>query len=294
MKTKIIITSFKEPKTIGRAIESALNQTYKGQYEIIVSAPDKETLDIARIYSKKFPSKVRIFQDPGKGKPTAVNITVSKAKGEILVLTDGDVFMSNNALEVFSKKLIDDRIGAASARVISIDSKEKMFGFWALLLTETFHHLRLKKKSNELLICSGYLYTLRKKLFKSIPIDTLADDAFISYSVYSEGYKTVYAPEATVYVRYPSNLPDWIKQKKRTAGRYYQLQNRFTLSKTKDFIYEMQAVLSILREIKTPKRILWFMYLIVMRLYIWFRIFFDTQLWNRSFNKTWQRVESTK
>ena len=49
----IVITSFKEPKTIGKAIESFISQKLPLEYELIVAAPDKETLDVARSYSKK-------------------------------------------------------------------------------------------------------------------------------------------------------------------------------------------------------------------------------------------------
>ena len=62
----IIITSYKEPKTIGRAIESFINQNIK-DYELLVLAPDKETLDAAKKYSKS--KKVKIIKDQGKGKP---------------------------------------------------------------------------------------------------------------------------------------------------------------------------------------------------------------------------------
>ena len=41
----IIITSFHEPRTIGKAIESFINQDIREKYELIVAAPDKETLD---------------------------------------------------------------------------------------------------------------------------------------------------------------------------------------------------------------------------------------------------------
>ena len=44
----IVITSFREPKTIGKAIESYLDQAIPEDYEIIVAAPDKETLDVVK------------------------------------------------------------------------------------------------------------------------------------------------------------------------------------------------------------------------------------------------------
>ena len=46
----IIITAFKEPKTIGKAIGSILEQNIKEKYELIVACPDEETKNIALSY----------------------------------------------------------------------------------------------------------------------------------------------------------------------------------------------------------------------------------------------------
>ena len=69
----IAITSFKEPKTIGRTIESIINQRINEKYELVVAAPDDETLNAARKYKE-----VSIFKDPGKGKSFALNLLFKK------------------------------------------------------------------------------------------------------------------------------------------------------------------------------------------------------------------------
>jgi len=48
----VIITAFKEPKTIGKAIESIAEQKIS-KNEILVVAPDKETLDAAKKNEKE-------------------------------------------------------------------------------------------------------------------------------------------------------------------------------------------------------------------------------------------------
>ena len=49
----VIITSFKEPKTIGRAIEGFLQQDLKRKkFELIVSSPDRETQEVVKKYQK--------------------------------------------------------------------------------------------------------------------------------------------------------------------------------------------------------------------------------------------------
>lgn len=289
----VIITSFKEPATIGRAIQAFLNQKPKNEkYEIIVVAPDNETIAVAKKYKKQ---GVKTIKDPGKGKPTALNLAFKQAKGEILILSDGDVYASGNAIQELTKHFKDEKVGGAAARVVSINNESAMFGFWASLLSHGFHYSRQQdSKSGKNVLCSGYLYAIRKKIAPKLPPEILADDAFVSLSINKQGYKTVYEPKAEVYVKYPDNLPDWIKQKKRTAARFYQLNKFFKISKLDSFAEEMFSGARALRIVNTPKEMIWFLLLIPMRFYLWFRVFFDIRLWKRAFAKTWQRVPSTK
>ena len=89
----VVITAFREEKTIGRAIEALLPQIDFSKGELWVVAPDEATLKVAKNYPQ-----VKTLKDEGKGKPAALNLAVSKAKGEILVLTDGDVRLGKEAL----------------------------------------------------------------------------------------------------------------------------------------------------------------------------------------------------
>ena len=287
----IIITSFKEPKTIGRAIEAFLEQKLSN-YELIVVAPDKETLDVARMYSKKN-KKVKWIKDPGKGKPVALNTAMKKARGEILVLTDGDAKVGKGSVNALINKF-DEKVGGVSGKVASINKRDEMYGFWAYILTEGFHYLREREqKLGKKMVGTGYLYAIKKSLVGLLPVDVLADDAFISQQIYSHNYIISYSPEAKVYVKYPDNLIDWIRQKKRTAGRLYQFSNK-SRNKIESMFEEGIAGIKTLHLIHSIKELFWFIGLIVMRLYIWFRVFFDFRLWRRSFGKVWERVESTK
>ncbi len=288
----IVITSFKEPHIIGRAIEAAMRQSIKEKSEIIVVAPDKETLDVAKQYAKK-DKRVHVLKDPGKGKPTALNLIFTKARGEILVLSDGDVYMGENAVASLLSHMKDKSIGAATGRVISTNKAISMVNYWAYLGAETFHRMRLSQmKRNENVLCTGYLYAVRKNLVRSMPANTLADDAFITESIWKHGKRTVYEPKAHVYVHYPSTLIDWIKQKKRTAGRFYQSTGK--TSKLHALANELRVGVSSLRLVQNPIHLFWLMGLMVMRAYLWVRIMFDRRLWRRSFNKAWERVESSK
>jgi len=288
----IIITSFKEPKTIGRAIEAFLEQKLKN-YELIVVAPDNETLNVAKKYAINN-KEVKWIKDPGKGKPVALNTVMKKARGKILVLTDGDVKVGNGSVNALIEKFNNEKVGGVSGKVESINKKDEIYGFWAYILTEGFHKLREREQRlGKKMVGTGYLYAIKKSLIGKLPKDVLADDAFISQQIYSHNHIMLYSPEAKVYVKYPDNLIDWIRQKKRTAGRLYQFSNK-NKNKIESMFEEAIAGIKTLLLIHSIKELFWFMGLIVMRLYIWFRVFFDFRLWKRSFGKVWERVESTK
>ncbi len=287
------ITAFKEPKTIGKAIESFLANKMK-DYEIIVSAPDKETLAVVKKHAKNN-SRIKAIKDKGKGKPSALNNLLGRMNGEIVILSDGDVYVSNNSVKSLISHFRNKKVGCVTGRPVSVNDKKNIFGFWAYLLTESFHIERLNKiRKNKNIICSGYLYAFRKNLYQKIPEDVLADDAFNSFQIEKKNYKIDYEPKAKVYVKYPNNLPDWIRQKKRTAGRLYQLKNRFGLRLEKSFIEEFLAGIGAFRLVNSLIELVWLIMLIIMRAYIWARVLLDFRLWKRKFEKVWERVESTK
>jgi len=289
----IIITAYKEEKTIGKAIESFLDNNLKEKYEILVFAPDKPTLDIVKSYSKKYP-QIKAIKDNGKGKPSALNQAFKIAKGDILILSDGDVYVSENAVESLLKEFNNLKIGAVSGHPVSINDKKNKLGYWSHLLT-WIADLRRKKalKIHKKFYCSGYLYAIRKNLVKKIPENTLSDDGIISYMIHEKGYNISYSSDSKVYVKYPDNLKDWIKQKKRSAGGYNQIKE-WTKKEMRSFSKESLGIFQVLQYPENLIEFWWTFELILIRLYLWFLIFIDINLKKKDFEKIWVRIESTK
>ncbi len=291
----IVITGYNEPKTIGKAIEQILKNKIKEDYELIIVAPDKETLDAARIYLKKT-KRIKILRDEGKGKPAALNQVFKKAKGEIIIMTDADVHISSKAIPYILGIFKDKNVGAVTGRPRSLSPKNKMLGFWSHLLTDVAHDIRHKRiNEGKMIVCSGYLYAIRKGIIKGVPDEALSEDAVISHLIYDKGYKILYAPEAEVYVKYPTNFSDWIKQKKRSAGGYNQLS---LMAKSKErmrsFGKETAGIFQVIRYPRSIKEFFYTFSLIFARIYLWLLIFWDINIKKQTLKKIWVRVESTK
>jgi poly-beta-1,6-N-acetyl-D-glucosamine synthase len=288
----IIITSYQEPGTIGSAINAILKNNLKN-YEILVTAPDEETLNVAREFSIKN-KNIKIIQDKGNGKPAALNLAVSKSKGDILILTDGDVYVGEDSLNYLLQPFENPQIGAVSGNPVSLDSKKNMFGFWAKVLSSIANERRKKALNlKKRFFCSGYLFAIRKNLFPNLPEDLLSEDGFISHEVYKKNYKNAYSELSKVFIKYPNNFKDWIIQKKRSAGGYNQIR-KLTKTEIRSFKKESSGAFGLFKYVSNLREFFWLFALFFSRIYLWFLIYKDINLKQKDYREIWKRVESTK
>ncbi|KHO55489.1 MAG: heptosyltransferase II [archaeon GW2011_AR19] len=291
-KITLLITAFKEPKTIIKAVEGALAQKTSRKYEIVVSAPDNETLDAIKKHKN-----LKIFKDPGKGKSYALNLIFEKLKTDILILTDGDVFISDNVVENFANLFLDSEIGCATGRPIPIENKKTKYGFWANFLFDSAHRLRKKAfQQNKFLECSGYLFAFRKEFIRKIPLD-VAEDTLIPYLFWQKGYKIGYSENSRVYVKNVDNFRDWINQKIRTSKAHetlYKYVDIKTTPRIKTFKTEAKGFFSLFSYPENFQQFWWSSLLALSRFYMWMKVFYDTKFKKKHYQDAWKRVESAK
>ena len=324
----IIVTTKKEPLTLALALDGLEKELISNDHlddsEILIVGPDKETENTVRRFREKY-KNISYLKDEGRGKPAALNLAFNWLKNKypvksdnIIVLTDGDVYIKDQSLkyllEPFSaeggsasggknQKVLcqpaltgQNRVGAVTGHPISPNNRDNIFGYWSHFLTEAAHQMRLHRKNFP---CSGYLYAIRQNLIDSIPENSLSDDAVITEIVKNNKYQVVYAPESIVAVKYPDNFKDWLLQKKRSLGGYSQCikigERRLKINRLRNFVQEAMGGFKLF--ISYPRNIReywWTIMLFLSRIYLWFLILIDIKLRKKSFQKIWQRIESTK
>lgn len=294
----IVITSFNEPESIKKAVKAILDNKIKEKYELIVVAPDKSTEKIVSEFKKRN-KQIKYFKDPGKGKAFALNLVFKVLKGRIWIFSDGDVYVGNNSINEILELFKDEKVGCVCGRPMAVNSKDKMVDYFSnLLLDAGAHKIRQEfVKKNKFIECTGYLFSIRKNLIKEIPHLDVAEDSIIPYLVWKKGYKISYSPEAKVYVKYPSNLRDFIRQRKRAGvGSHSKLKKYYEdFPKMKSFANEIKnGLLWVFEYPKNYKEFIWTFVLFPIRLYIWFIYYFEVFLKGKSYGDGWERIESTK
>ncbi|MBI2448950.1 glycosyltransferase [Candidatus Pacearchaeota archaeon] len=295
----IIITSYKEPKSTVRAVNAFLKQDIKEDFKIVVVDPFPEVEAYLKENIKD--GRVKFFLDPEEGKGYALNILFnelySKNINDIFILTDGDVYVSDNAVSEIMKKFEDKEVGCVTGKPVPIDTRQIKYGFWSHVvfagIDKTRRRLSNEKKFFE---CSGYLFAIRNGVITDFPLET-SEDSIIPYLFWKKGYKISYSDNAEVYVKNPDNWKDWINQKVRNIKAHENL-NKIApgLPRTKSFFNEIKEggffALTLPRSIK---EVFWLMQLYFARLYIYFKAFYELKK-KKTYSDGWreQEIASTK
>lgn len=218
MKVTIIITVYNEEKYIEKCLNSLKKQTFNNWEIIIVDDGSKDNTKNL-IKKLKFKNLKYLYQKH-LGLATARNLGAKKAKGEILVFLDGDMFFSKNFLKILIEPILKHKTkGTYSTQEYVANWEDNI---WARCWN---YNWRLPGKKR---VDPGrkdqakeFRAILRKEFYKVKGLDSVGyTDAWTLPA------KLGYNPTATkaLYYHYnPATLKDVFLQAKWAAVRKYKL-----------------------------------------------------------------------
>lgn len=286
------IPTYNEEKVIAKAINSALRQISKKDEVIAVASgcTDNTVSEIKKVMKKDKRVKL-ITEMERKGKSSALNLIIRKARGDIIVQTDGDVIIGKGAIGYLVKHFSDPKIGGVSGNPVPIIPENNLFYEWTLMSYRKIGELREKQtREGNFWHLSGYLLAFRKSALKEVPFAKGAVDAWMGKIIKDNGYKLVYEPRAKVLVKCPTTIKDFVNQKARVRAGYYFVSKSGEMprkAKSEIFYFPLEII-------KLPLR-RWFPFFFsaVIYAYAWIKgwIFFKK---NSSLQDIWKRVGTTK
>ena len=285
----IIIPTYNEEKSIVKAIKSILCQISKKDEIIVVASgcSDNTIPNIKKIKDKRIKL---IIEKERKGKASALNLGIKKAKSDVIIQTDGDVEVSKKAINLLIKHFKDENVGAVSGNPIPLIPKNNLFYDWTMMSYQKIREIRENeiKSGNFNVHLSGYLLAFRKKALKKIPFKKGAVDAEMGRIIKKKGYKLTYEPNAWVYVKAPLNIRDFINQKARVRAGYASMDSGQPRTMRSEIFYLPREIL------KVPiGRLHKFLFSGIIYTYTWFKGKWLTYS-NKSLNEVWKTPKSTK
>jgi glycosyltransferase involved in cell wall biosynthesis len=118
MKFSFIATVFNEEKNIGSFLDSLLNQTKKPDEIVIVDGGSKDkTYEILKNYSRKN-KLIKVYQEKGSNIARGRNVAISKAKGEVILVSDAGCILDKDWIKDTLKYFPKEDIVAGSYKGI--------------------------------------------------------------------------------------------------------------------------------------------------------------------------------
>lgn len=219
------IMAFNEEKNIGVLLRSLLkHRSEKTRIEeiiVISSGSTDMTNHIVKKSAKKDKRIKLIIEHKRKGKASAVNIFIAKAKKNILVLISADVAVEKATLDNLVAPLKNHAVGITGAHPVPVNDPHTFMGFAAHLLWQLHHEVSLKTPK------MGEMIAFRK-IFKRIPTVSAVDEATIEPLIRGQGYKAIYVPNAIVYNKGPETVREFIARRRHIYFGHIVTKNEYS------------------------------------------------------------------
>lgn len=292
IKCSIGICVYNEEKNLTRLLNSILAQRLEtvkiDEVIIILSGCTDKTPKIAKSYSLKDKRFKLLYQKKREGKSSAVNLFISKAKNEILMLAGGDLFLPPKTVEKLISKFKNTEIGMTGGHPVPLNNISNGFTGFAVNMTWGLHH-RIALKNPKM----GEVIAFRK-IFKRIPHTHCADEASIEPLIIGQGYEIKYVSDAIIFNKGPDNLKEYLTQRKRNHVLHLVIkyEQGYKVSTLNGYTI-IRALLSYLKDNFGLKFFFFSLLVISLEVYTRFLAWWDYRAKKRKYT-VWQIIESTK
>jgi len=220
----ILMPVHNEEKYVEDKIKSLLNIDYPANRVEVLIGSDGSTDRTEEIVKKYVDGMIKLCsREERKGKPSMLNLLASRAKGEILVLTDVRQELDKDSLKELVGNFYDERVGSVSTELLFEDENNKTgngIGFYWKY--EKFIR-NCESRLGSMLGATGAMYAIRRRLFSELPKDIILDDMYIPLKIVERGYRAVFDAEAKIYDRVSKDSNHEFLRKARTHAGNFQV-----------------------------------------------------------------------
>ncbi len=225
----VLMPVHNEEKVLRKKIQLLLASDYPaagGLFEIIIGsdASDDGTDEIINEFARADDRIIFFRAEERTGKSGMLNILASKAKGEILIITDANVMPSVQTVRLLAEGFPEPETGLCDASVTPSDSDGEGITF-----QENFYsrfESGLKRAEGEawgtMTGPYGGFYAVRRSIFPVLPRNLLVDDLYVGLTVLKNGFSAFNIPEATVTEDTSPGISGQFRRRVRIAAGSFQ------------------------------------------------------------------------
>jgi cellulose synthase/poly-beta-1,6-N-acetylglucosamine synthase-like glycosyltransferase/peptidoglycan/xylan/chitin deacetylase (PgdA/CDA1 family)/spore germination protein YaaH len=218
----VVIAAFNEGKVIQKTLHSVLDTDYAGPIEVIVIDDGSRDDTAAKVEQEcARDARIRLVQQPNRGKSAALRHGLSQARHEIVVFLDADTQFQRCTLPALVQPLAHPLVGAVSGNARVGNLRTFVAKFQSL---EYICGFNLDRRAYTELHCitvvPGAISALRRSAILAaggFSDDTLAEDTDLTLTLHRLGYRIEYASDAIAWTEAPESYRGLAKQRFRWA-----------------------------------------------------------------------------
>ncbi len=209
----IVIPMHNEEKVVRSSMEAMLLLDYPVEKLEIIPINDHSDDSTGRVlehYAELYPGLIKPFNrnEGRRGKPAALNDTLEKALGEVIIVFDADYIPPRNIVRDLAVCFIDPEVGAVMGRVIPLNITESTLARFLDLERTGGYQVDQQARFNMHLISQygGTVGGFRKQITKdlgSFDPTNLTEDTELTFKLYINGWKVGYANRMECYEEAP-------------------------------------------------------------------------------------------
>ena len=227
LSVTILVPCFNEESTIAEKIANLKSLKYsreKLQVLFLDGLSTDATVGIISDHIRNCPW-MRVIQTNVRGKIQQINTALPNLESDVILITDADGRMEENALLALVQEFIEDpSVGVVGGLVIPQNCSP-----------EELHHWKVQ---NEIRVLESHAYSssvaiavfcaFRRGFIRHIPNDVIADDAYIPFESNRQGYRVIYSPRVLAFeTRAAMSIREFFKHKYRKANATMKESLRF-------------------------------------------------------------------
>ncbi len=216
----VVLAAHDEAARIGDKLDNLLTLDYpndKLQIIVVSDGSTDATDDIVRSYADRGVILVRV--DQASGKPTALNLGVAQATGDVVLFCDTRQRIDDGAVRALVRHFNDPEVGVASGELhIPRDQGPGMYWKYEKMIRAA------EGAFDSVVGATGALYAIWRELFRPLPPETLLDDVYTPMQIAMRGFRVLFEPEAKVYDVEASTAGEFARKARTLAGNYQLLR----------------------------------------------------------------------
>jgi len=223
----LLIAAHNEEAVIGQRLRNALNLDYPADKIEIVVVADGCTDETTTIVNRFARQGVRLIErEQRRGKASAINAAWDELHGDIVLLSDANTEMEQDAVRKLVRWFRNPKVGVVCGRLQLTDPASGN-NVDSLYWKYETHLKQWEGRLGALPGANGGIYAIRKELFRSLPENTLLDDLVIPMTARLHNTCVlVYDAEAVAHEEAAPDVAAEFRRRARIGAGGYQCLGR--------------------------------------------------------------------